>query len=397
MSTDPRSANDTRPPEACARNAENRPADATAPTTSTKSSRRQFLKGRAAADALLDLAGPPPADAPSSPPDAASGYLVQFTRRAMACDFEVILPAGRQGAAAEHAVAALEIVARLEEQMTIYRDDSEVSRLNAAAAQQPVEVESGLFALLCRADELSRLTAGAFDITSGALNRLWRDALSAGHLPDRESVAAATAHDPAATLSLDAKHQTVAFRDPRVLLDLGAIGKGFAIDRVRQQLVDDGLSDFLVHGAGSSVFARGVPSPSPDDAGGWSVGVRHPLFPARRLAEIRLRDQALSTSGTLTQSFRHRGRRYGHIVDPRTGWPADTGLYSATVVAPTAADADALSTALLVMGRQAALDFCHTHPQFAALLSGPGRAADSVRLTHIGIPPEQISWLVPCD
>ena len=123
----------------------------------------------------------------------------------------------------------------------------------------------------------------------------------------------------------------------------------------------------------------------------WKIGVKDPLRDQRRLGQIELHDRALGTSGTQFQSFRHRGRRYGHILDPRSGWPAE-GVLSVTVLAPTAAEADALSTAFYVMGPEAAMDYCRQHPSIAAILFA---AAEGNRwaLRHRGLAEESADLL----
>ena len=169
-------------------------------------------------------------------------------------------------------------------------------------------------------------------------------------------------------------------------LNLGSIGKGYAVDRAVEHLLAAGVSDFLVHGSYSSVAARGFASGplkievADDPAAAdheymvpgsarrpWKIGIKDPLRDQRRLGQVELHDRALGTSGTQFQSFRHRGRRYGHILDPRSGWPAN-GVHSVVVLAPTAAEADALSTAFYVMGAEAALSYCRQHPSIAAIL-----------------------------
>jgi thiamine biosynthesis lipoprotein len=117
---------------------------------------------------------------------------------------------------------------------------------------------------------------------------------------------------------------------------------------------------------------------------GWSIALRHPLKPDVRLAEFRLRDQALGTSGSGTQFFHYEGQRYGHVLDPRTGWPADKVL-SATVIAPTAEQADALSTALFVMGLEAGREFCAKRPEIGALFVTPGSRAGTIELCPLNL------------
>src|SRR5262249_4156409 len=137
-----------------------------------------------------------------------------------------------------------------------------------------------------------------------------------------------------------------------VEINLGSIGKGYALDRMAELLVAEGIENFLIHGGNSSVLGRGVGQESgvrsqeleetERETRGWWVGLRHPLVPERRIGEICLRDRALGTSGSGTQFFVHEGKRYGHILDPRTGRPAE-GTLSTTVAAPTGAEADALA------------------------------------------------------
>ena len=165
-----------------------------------------------------------------------------------------------------------------------------------------------------------------------------------------------------------------------------------------------GLNDFLIHGGNSSVLARGernaecrtqnaesdqseIRNPKSAIDPGWSVALRHPLRPDVRLAEFVLCNQALGTSGSGTQFFHHQGRRYGHIIDPRTGWPADQVL-SATVIAPNAEQADALSTAFYVMGLEPAREFCAAHPDISALLT-THTSTGQIELHPINLPDDR--------
>jgi thiamine biosynthesis lipoprotein len=147
------------------------------------------------------------------------------------------------------------------------------------------------------------------------------------------------------------------------------------------------MDDFLIHGGQSSVLASGTHRAAA--VSGWTVGLRHPLRPDQRLAEFHLSDRALGTSGSGTQFFHHRGRRYGHLIDPRTGQPAD-GVYSATVVAPTAARADALATAFYILGLEGTQRYCADHADVGALIVTPGERAGSVELTNYGI--DESTW-----
>jgi thiamine biosynthesis lipoprotein len=370
-----------------------------------KSNRREFFKARAAIEALAD-ALPPVAEHPTSatsrgsssqcrldppteaatPPDGLPSYLIRVGRRAMACDFEVLLNAGQYADGTEVAVVALDLVDRLEDQLTVYRESSEVSRLNRTAAERDVEIEPRLFDLLRLACDLYRRTGGAYDITSGPLSKTWGFFRRSGQVPGDNALAEALEQVGSRHLAFDEATHTIRFLRPGLEINLGSIGKGYALDRAAELLEARGIADFLIHGGRSSVLARG----SRGFAGeGWWVGLRDPLRPDERLGEIRLTNRALGTSGSLKQFFFHEGRRYGHILDPRTGQPADAML-STTVLAPTAAEADALSTAMFVMGIDTAVDFCQANSQLAAVLVAPGKKQGAVDLRVIGL--DEADW-----
>jgi len=370
------------------------------------STRRDFLRGRAATDALADAVSPglpasstKPGGTVGAPTASASDtssqtapyedqapqhYLVHLARDAMACRFQVFFNAGQYDQATETALATFDLIDALEDQMTVYRETSRVADINRRAAQEPVEVEPRLFELLSRAARLSRETAGAFDITSGPLSRVWGFKRRAGVVPEASELAAILPHVGSQRLDLNESQHTIRFLTDRMELNLGAIGKGYALDRAAEMLQADGIRDFLWHGGQSSVLARGSRSVCGGEARGWSVGLNNPLGSTERLAEVFLRDRALATSGSSQQFFRHRGKRYGHILDPRTGWPAE-GVFSATVLAPTAAEADALSTAFYVLGVEAAVAYCQSHAEIAALLLVPSCDGSAVELATAGL------------
>lgn len=283
---------------------------------------------------------------------------IRLGKEAMAADFEVILNPGR-GSRLELASAALDLVDRLEDQLSVYRPGSELSRLNQRAAIEPVVAEEKLFELLLCAQRLARATDGAFDPTAGPLVALWRQCRRDRRLPTESELELARGRCGYEQVKLDEASRSVSFRTAGVELNLNAMGKGYALDRAGELLGDN----WLMHGGFSSVLARGHLT----GADAWPIGIRHPLFPDRSLATLWLKDRGMSTSGSGVQFYRYRGRRYGHLIDPRTGWPVD-GVLSVTVVAPTAAEAEALSTAFFVLGVETACEYCHNHGEVAALV-----------------------------
>ncbi len=299
-----------------------------------------------------------------------AGYWLHVSRSAMACRFEVTMPA-RERAGVEAAREALDEVDRLEQQLTVYRESSEVSFVNRHAADGPVPVESSLFELLRLCVELQRETGGAFDVTSGPLSRCWGFMKREGRVPDAREIEEARACVGNEQLILDAETLTVRFARAGVEINFGSIGKGYALDCVAAN-VRRGVRSALLSAGYSSLRAVGG-----GDAGqrGWLVGVRHPRDKERRLALLRLRDSAMSTSGSEEQFFEHEGRRYGHVIDPRTGYPSE-GVSGVTVIAQSAAHSDALATAFFVGGRGLAEEYCARHPGVVAVMleSGAERA-----------------------
>jgi thiamine biosynthesis lipoprotein len=268
--------------------------------------RRDFLKGKAALQAAadrLDAALGPADDETSSEPGGA--YLVQLARRAMACQFEITLNAGQYDDGSSAAIESLDLVEQLEDQLTVYRDHSEISQINQTAANGPVTIEARLFELLSLAVELHNRTAGAFDVTAGPLSKVWGFTRRAGAIPDAGELSESLELVGSQYLELNADSQTIRFLRPGIGINLGAIGKGYALDRCAELLDAADIGDFLLHGGNSSVLARGSHGAYPGQ--GWSIGIRNPLRPERRLGELWITDQALATSGSGSQFFIHEG------------------------------------------------------------------------------------------
>jgi len=341
--------------------------------------RRSFLQGEAVARELSGRAQRS-LDSVALAGDRSS-LLVSVCRRAMACEFEAQLAANRHDNSMEYVFQALDLVEQLETQMTVYRDDSEVIQINGRAANEPVRVESRLFELLQLAKKMHAKTNGALDITSSPLSEAWGFSRREGRIPAEAQIENARQLVGMQHVVLDDDQKTVAFQRPGMSINLNSMGKGYALDRMAELLGRHDIDDYLLHGGKSSILARGD-QPSSGDAGWW-IGVRHPLRPAEQLAELNLRDEALSTSGAGTQFFFRRGKRYGHILDPRSGYPAE-GLYSVTAIAPSAAEAEGLSTAFYVMGVDQTGEYCATRPKIGALLVAPGEREGDVRLVAFG-------------
>lgn len=359
-------------------------------------SRRDFLQGKAAAQTLANRAQ----DWALGWLDSTTGLLVErmqadpalhirASRRAMACEFAVQYhQADRQ--AANDFLDGFNLIEAVEDQLTIYRPESTVVDINRQAASGPVELDAELFALVELSLSLFRTTKGAFDITSTPLSRIWGFFKRTGRLPADEEIAEALSKVDSAQIELNSQDRTIRFHLPGTEINFNSIGKGYALDRVASHLDELGIKDYLWHGGSSSILARGRNRASLDDC--WTVGLRHPLEPHRRIAEFHVRNRALGTAGGATQSFEVAGKKYGHILDPRTGWPAE-GTYTSTVLAPTAAEADALATAFYVSGVEGATDFCSNRPDVGVVLVCP-RENQGISIQAFNMQPQDWTRLV---
>ncbi len=269
---------------------------------------------------------------------------VRLAVHAMATRFEIYLPGedtARLRSAGEEALREIEA---LELQLSRYRSESDIYRTNARAYREPVRLEARLFALLKRAAELSRLTDGAFDITVTPLLRAW-GLDGGGKIPEPSELEAAHARVGISAMHLCGSDSTVRFEREWMEIDLGAIGKGYAIERAVEVIRECGVTSALIHGGTSTIYALGAPP----DADAWRVAIDDPTNGGTLPDALDLRDCSLSVSAVHGKSFTREGKRYGHVIDPRTGAPTEGALLAA-VWGPSPTDTDALSTALLVLG-----------------------------------------------
>jgi len=347
--------------------------------------RRDLLSAFHPARKGRDTAADSP-DAPREQPSA--GVTVRLTTRAMACDFSVIMNPGPTEQI-EAAGQVLEAIHAIESWLSIYRESSDLSHVNRLAAVEPQCVRGDLFELLQKAADVHQRTEGAFDMATGSLTGLWKNCRQEQRIPEQEEIDRALEVAGLQHVELRPEFNTVTFRRPGILLDPGAIGKGYALDEASAKLqeMDTAPKSFLLHGGHSSLKAQG----GHHGHAGWPIGIGNPLFTEKRLGTLLLCDRAMATSGSNIQFFRHEGRRYGHILDPRTGWPVE-GMLSVTVLAPSAALADALSTAFFVMGVEKARLCCENWSEVGAILIPFPEQGRKVQPAVIGIPHDLIVW-----
>lgn len=262
----------------------------------------------------------------------------------------------RAAGAGESIAAAMDEMRRLEQILSEWRPDSDLSRLSDAAGQPAAAVAPELFEILARSRELAELTDGAFDPTFHGVGQLWSFRPGATP-PTKEAVAERLPLVDWRKIEISRDPDTVRLTKPGMKLGLGAIGKGYAADKASALLAARGFADHVVE-VGGDTYAAGTKGGKP-----WMVGIQKPDGPGA-LGAIPTRDEAVVTSGDYQRFFEHEGQRYAHILDPRTGWPvpAERSPKSVTAVAKTGADADALCTAVAVMGWQRGFEFATEQP-----------------------------------
>lgn len=280
--------------------------------------------------------------------DAALERDTAVERVLMATVWRVLLPRGSPARGVSEAERALDEVARLEDLLSEFRPTSELARVNAAAGVDSVVVGHDTWTVVERSIDWARRTDGAFDPTWATLRSLWdfrrRDPSppTPAQVRERLSLVAWTA------VELDPHARSIRLHRRGMALGLGGIGKGYALDRARVVLEGAGLRDFLLY-AGGQVLASGTRDGRP-----WRVGVQHPRATQSLLAAASMAAGSLSTGGDYEHFFVHGGRRYHHLLDPRTGYPVEHTV-SLTVLDRTGMDADALESALFVMAPQRAM------------------------------------------
>ncbi len=267
------------------------------------------------------------------------------SRPAMGTMAEIYLATEDPARASELFEAAFAEIEYAEATLSRYRPNSEISRINASAAEGDVTVDPELFGLLKLAREYGRISHGAFDITVGPLVNAWGFSGGQGRRPSRRELSSARDRSGWRLLELTESQRTVRFLRDGVEIDLGAIGKGWALDRAAAVLCRHGVGNALLGAGASSYLALG----HPPDQDGWIVNVTDPTDTSRVLTALQLSDAALATSGANQKFFEVDGKRYSHIIDPRTGSPVE-GMLQVTVLAEKATDADVLATALFVLG-----------------------------------------------
>ncbi len=327
----------------------------------------------------LTLAGC--ASAPRAPAPAAHAHSDltrhEYSEVHMGVRARIVLHAETEALAVEAARAAFARIAQLDAIMSDYRVDSELMRLSDRAGQGPVQVSDELFEVLSFAQDLHEKSGGVFDVTAGPAVQLWREMRRTGTLAGAEAIAAARDLVGSQWMVLDASSRTVELQKPGMRLDLGGIAKGYACDAAAQVLREHGVTRFLVAMAGDIVV--GEAPPGRDD---WEVRVEGGVGASspQGAPVLHLLNQAVSTSGDAEQFVEIDGRRYSHLVDPRTGLGSSRRI-AATVVAPRGMMSDSIATALCLLSADAGLILAGRYEQVGAIIEEVAFEGTRIRST----------------
>lgn len=253
--------------------------------------------------------------------------------------------------AIDHAVSRMQAMVRL---VSSWEPESDTSRINNAAGENPVSVDPRLIHILAKSRQVSDLSAGAFDITFSAVGKLWKLVPDHPVIPGRDAINEALAFVDYHKLIINKEQNTAQLIKKGMRIDLGGIAKGSVVDEGARSLLNDGISDFIID-AGGDLRIHSSSSEQP-----WPIGITHPRDPRGPvLAIVKMSDGAIVTSGDYEKMVEINGKRYHHIINPNTGYPVDHCI-SVTVLAGDAETADALSTAFFVMGPVKGLELCET-------------------------------------
>lgn len=295
-----------------------------------------------------------------------------------------------EAAAREAVDEAFREMKHLDALLNRFAPASAVSRINRDAHSGAVEAGGEVFEALEAALGAAEASGGAVDVASGSLSDLWKTAEERGRCPSREEIRKALDAAGWKSLSLDPARRTVRFLKEGMRLDFGAVGKGWILDRAARAAKNAGAAGIYLD-AGGHILCRGT--------GESRIGIRNPLRPKEISAVVSARDASVSTSANDERFYRIGGRLYGHLLDPRTGFPADGGLVSVSVVAPDAFTADALSTAIFVLGMDRGVPLAERlgAREIIALRSSRGFRGRSVKAEHIWFRPSSSSRIKITD
>ncbi|GAB3247841.1 FAD:protein FMN transferase [Larkinella harenae] len=306
---------------------------------------------------------------------AAAQVLRKRTVRLMGSRFDITIVASDTLSAEQNIDAVIGEVTRIEKLISDWKDDSQISEVNRSAGIRPVRVDPEVFSLTERALRFSQITNGAFDISFAAMDRIWQFDGSMTEMPSPQAVKKSVEKVGFRDIILDRAQSTIFLKRKGMKIGFGALGEGYAADRCREMMLARGIKAGIVNGSGDMSTWGKQP-----DGSDWTIGVTNPMQKDTVFAIVPLKQSAVVTSGSYQKFVEFNGKRYSHIINPVTGYPA-TGVCSVTVFGPSAETANGFSTSLMVMGKEAGLKLLNQHPDYSCILiTDEGRIFSSQNL-----------------
>lgn len=291
-----------------------------------------------------------------------SQVLRKRTVKLMGSRFDITIAAQDSLSAERYIDTVINEVTRIENLISDWKPESQVSQVNSHAGIRPVKVDKEVFELTKRALYFSRITNGAFDISFAAMDRIWKFDGSMTVMPTPEAVKKSVEKVGYENIILDSVHSTIFLKLEGMKIGFGALGEGYAADKCRDMMQARGVNAGIVNGSGDMSTWGKQP-----DGSDWNIGITNPLHKDKLFAVVPLKQGAVTTSGSYEKFVVFNGKRYAHIINPATGYPA-TGLCSVTVFGPSAEMANGFSTSLMVLGKQAGLDLINQYPDFSCIM-----------------------------
>ncbi|QTE40392.2 FAD:protein FMN transferase [Mucilaginibacter gossypii] len=254
-------------------------------------------------------------------------------------------------------------ISRIEKLLTTFSDDSQTNQINAAAGIKPVKIDHEVFQLIQRSLRISELTQGAFDITYGSIDKsLWNFDVNMKSLPNAETARNAVRLINYKNVIMDSDHMTVMLKEKGMRIGFGGIGKGYAADRAKAILQQNGVNSGIVNAAGDLITWGTQPNGKP-----WTIAIADPNKQMTPFSTLNISDMAIATSGNYEKYAVINGKKYSHTIDPKTGLPV-TGIKSVSIICPSAEFADAMATPVTVMGISVGLDLVNQLQQLACVI-----------------------------
>jgi len=280
----------------------------------------------------------------------------------MGSRFDITVVANDSIRANKYIDTAVAEISRIEKLISSWDDNSQTSEINRNAGVKPVKVDKELFDLIERAISISKLTDGAFDISYASMDRIWKFDGSMTKMPSKEEIIASVENVGYQNIVLDKKNSTIFLKLKGMKIGFGAIGKGYSADKAKTLLISKGITSGIINASGDMNTWGKQPNGNE-----WKVAITNPMDKNKVFALLPITNGAVVTSGNYEKYVNFNGKRYTHIIDPRTGYPS-TGIISVTVFAPKAELADALATSVFVMGKEAGLDRINQLPKIECII-----------------------------